>query len=154
MAISIFEKRLNELPINHLLLKGYDVFNDVFFVDEWDGFSNDSNLVGRMTFDSFASFYQYVKTHIYDDNDTCLYGYKISELDKRKFRIYEGKINFTSFTSRKLSDYTYEKIRIGKMAKSSIPAIDARSMKSFLKNCKMPKTYRDLRKQIACFEKL
>ncbi len=83
--------------------KWYDVLSNKFYAVEY----LPSNQGGEraLVFDSFGAFYESVGTEIYEQS--CFYGYRFSNEEIERHRLWLSKINFDSFISNTVDSFAY-----------------------------------------------
>ena len=89
--------------------KWYDILTNKFYSIEYK-VNIDSYTIyeDKKDFLTFGDFYKYVKGDIY--NDTCFYGYNFCKDDIELYSINTNALNFDSFISETINDYSFESI--------------------------------------------
>ena len=89
--------------------KWYDILTKKFFAIEYlpsegiFGFNKE-----KREFDSFEAFFNYVRGDIYENS--CFYGYEFSANEIDKFSINLSCLNFDSFVTETIDDYSFESV--------------------------------------------
>lgn len=89
--------------------KWYDILTKKFFAIEYlpsegiFGFNKE-----KREFDSFEAFFNYVRGDIYENS--CFYGYEFSANEIDKFSINLSRLNFDSFVTETIDDYSFESV--------------------------------------------
>lgn len=89
--------------------KWYDILSQKFYAYEYlpseeaFGFNKE-----KREFDSFEDFFGYVRGDIYENS--CFYGYVFSADEIDKFSVDIGLLNFDSFVTETIDNYTFESV--------------------------------------------
>ena len=94
--VLIFIKR-HKIDIKVFGQKWYDLLSNKFYVRQYLPKSESSNgvLLHLNTFESFDSFYEFLRGDIY--KDSCFYGYVFSEREIKEYSLDLQSLNFDSF---------------------------------------------------------
>lgn len=141
VVLDYIEKK--QLKITFYQLMGFDITRNHFFVREY---TNEKPYSGYLTsgikesiFENFNDLYIYVNGNIYEHS--CFYGYQFTEDEIKKYKLDLASINMTSFSQRKINEYSFKKLHYQAKKATDDKIKRAEKIKKWFNELECPNSY-------------
>ena len=112
--------------------KWYDILSNKFYAIKYSVDDSDVKLeTEKISFDSFATFFNVLHGEIYDNS--CFFGYVFSPNEVDEFQLKTEFVNFDSFISETIDKHSFEEIIATKSINNSDADAKAGAMGRFVK---------------------